>query len=197
MVIVTKHHAKRGKKLLYWDIVLNNYTDEECELVKVVFNKIGNSFVIGKEIGEKGTPHLQCCIKLIKGNYISFVYNKLKEVGLINKDKNCRCSVREGRNMVALVEYCQKGGEIVEMKNVEEFKLEKKISNQEKIRLYINEKVFAEVDRKMKKCLESVYEEESKKMVEWEKYKNKHMRLITDKKWCNYIDYDSEGDSEE
>ena len=99
----------RGPKRFYWDIVCNNYTDGECESVKVIFEDIGDAYIIGKEIGESGTPHLQMMIKLKKGNYKSFLIKKL----------GSRFSIREGRNINAMREYCMKDGDIYSSKNVD------------------------------------------------------------------------------
>lgn len=98
----------RGKKRFFWDIVCNNYTDELCESVKVSFDEIADAYVIGKEIGESGTPHLQMCIKLKKGNYKSFLINRLGK----------KFSIREGRNINAMREYCMKDS-VWASKNVE------------------------------------------------------------------------------
>lgn len=116
----------RGKKRFYWDLVLNNYTDEDCVCVKQIFEEISDAYIIGKEIGsEMGTPHLQMMIKLKKGNYKSYLLNKFKN--------NCvgnRISIREGRNIEALKNYVMKDGEIYAMKNIEA--IEKPMTKEEK-----------------------------------------------------------------
>lgn len=104
----------RGKKRFYWDLVLNNYTEKDCESVKAVFENIGDSYIAAKEIGESGTPHLQMMIKLTKGNYKSFILNKFKETCINN-----RISIREGRNIDAMKNYCLKDGDILIKHNIE------------------------------------------------------------------------------
>jgi len=47
-----------------WFFTLNNYTTEECGSIKEVFEKYGEKYHVGYEIGESGTPHLQGCIQL-------------------------------------------------------------------------------------------------------------------------------------
>jgi len=101
----------RGKKRFFWDLVCNNYTDEDCESVKVTFDDLADAYVIGKEIGESGTPHLQMCIKLKKGNYKSFLINRLGK----------KFSIREGRNINAMRDYCMKDN-VWASKNVERIK---------------------------------------------------------------------------
>lgn len=103
----------RGKKRFFWDLVLNNYTLEECETVKCVFEEFADAYIIGKEVGESGTPHLQMCIKLKKGNYKSFLLGKLGK----------RFSIREGRNINAMREYCQKE-EVWASKNISKIEID-------------------------------------------------------------------------
>jgi len=108
--------STRGSKRFFWDVVLNNYTIEECESVKVIFDEICDAYIVGKEVGESGTPHLQMCVKLKKGNYKSFLINKLGK----------RYSIREGRNIEAMREYCMKGGNILYSKNIDNIKIEER-----------------------------------------------------------------------
>lgn len=42
-----------------WSFTLNNYSDEDYELLKAHLHSTSLKYVIGKEVGEKGTPHLQ------------------------------------------------------------------------------------------------------------------------------------------
>lgn len=170
----------RGKKLFYWDIVINNYNNDDCEIVKVVFENIGSSFVLGKEVGESGTPHLQGCLKLKKGNYISYVYNCLKKGGLINNEGNCKGSIRPGRNMQALLDYCMKDGDILIKHNIEEFVPKKKKSESETIKEYLNTRIFKERDDDLKKCLQDLFGD--KWVIEWAKYVKRNPRL-TDDQW--------------
>lgn len=109
--------STRGTKRFYWDIVCNNYTLEECEFVKVTFDNIADAYIIGKEVGSGGTPHLQMMVKLKKGNYKSFLIKKLGN----------RFSIREGRNINAMKEYCQKDGDIYAKLNVERIQASKNL----------------------------------------------------------------------
>lgn len=134
MVIPQNAHTGRGSKRFYWDLVLNNYTLEDCESVKAVFEEISDSYIIGIEIGKiKKTPHLQMMIKLKKGNYKSFILNKFKYTCIGN-----RISVREGRNIIAMKNYCLKDGDIYAKKNLEAIKQPKKprFKNEDEIRKY-------------------------------------------------------------
>jgi len=160
MVIVTTMPGKqtndRGNKKLYWDLVLNNYTEKECDDVIELFEEIGKSFVIGKEVGESGTPHLQACIKLNKPNYSTYIYNMIKKKGIVNDEGNSRCSIRPGRNIEALAEYCRKGNDIIAEKNMDEFKLIKKMTMQDHLdRLYMD--INEERDQGMYCTLREIY----------------------------------------
>jgi hypothetical protein len=126
MVIPQSTKNTRGQKRFYWDLVLNNYTDDDCEAVKHVFEIICDAYIIGLEVGSKnGLKHLQCCLKLKKGNYKTYILNSFKThtTGL-NLDK--RVSLREGRNIEAMKDYCMKDGVIYSQKCVETIKKKKK-----------------------------------------------------------------------
>lgn len=53
-----------------WCITLNNYTEEEYNYTKNTANTKGWKYIIGKEVGEQGTPHLQIYIE--SKNAVSF-----------------------------------------------------------------------------------------------------------------------------
>ncbi len=117
----------RGKKKFFWDLVLNNYTLEECESVKVILEEICDAYVVSKEVGDEcKTPHLQGCLKLKKGNYKTYLVNKLGK----------RCSFREGRNINAMRDYCmglddKPNSELWISKNVERIKLDRRRTHDE------------------------------------------------------------------
>lgn len=107
---------KRLGQSKYWCFTLNNYTEIELDLIIVACKNENYKYVIGKEIGEKGTPHLQgyiSCEKRIRAN---------------EKFKNKRihweiCKGSEEDNYV----YCTKGGDfITNIKKNRQLKLIKK-----------------------------------------------------------------------
>lgn len=51
-----------------WCYTLNNYTDQELELVK---NLTTSKHVCGLELGENGTPHLQGCITFVSSHRLA------------------------------------------------------------------------------------------------------------------------------
>lgn len=86
-----------------YDFVINNYTDDElCQLIATI-QSIAKKAIVGKEIGESGTPHLQCYISLTK---------KLRITQLTALPGFTRASVRECRNESALIQYCVKGNNV-------------------------------------------------------------------------------------
>lgn len=87
-----------------YDMVVNNYTDDEYQKVCQTFRAIGKKYVIAKEIGESGTRHLQCYISLRKKERITALH---KMEGLE------RASFRKCRNEQALIEYCMKDGDFI------------------------------------------------------------------------------------
>lgn len=143
----------RGQKLFYWNIVWNNYTNEDCKFVKEVFREIGDSYVIGKEVDTSETQYLQMMIKLKKGNYKSFLTNKLSNKFLIIKYGN----IEEMRK------YCTENDNIIEMKNIIEKDLENNILKKKLIKLDLEnnilKKELEKVDLEnniLKKTLENI-----------------------------------------
>lgn len=57
----TKPKPERDIQGRRWCLTLNNYTDEEYETLRQEFSKF--PYVIGKEVGECGVPHLQCYVE--------------------------------------------------------------------------------------------------------------------------------------
>lgn len=83
--------------------VLNNYSDKEYEHLKVVTQKC-ERFIIGKEIGESGTPHLQMYIEF--KNAIAF--NTLKGWNERVHWEKAKGNIKENYN------YCSKDGDFVQ-----------------------------------------------------------------------------------
>ena len=88
-----------------YDFVINNYTDEVVCQLKLLLPKIAKKAICAFEIGESGTPHIQAYISLIK---------KERMTGLISKYPECfaNASFRPCRNEQALIDYCQKDGNV-------------------------------------------------------------------------------------
>jgi len=87
-----------------YDFVVNNYTETEVCQLKEHLPLLCKKALVGKEIGELGTPHLQGYISLKRKERITGLH---KVAGL------ARASFREVRNEEALINYCAKDGEII------------------------------------------------------------------------------------
>lgn len=55
----TKPLPKQVSPAKKWCFTLNNYTDDECSSISSIVPKVCSRYVVGKEVGEQGTPHLQ------------------------------------------------------------------------------------------------------------------------------------------
>lgn len=87
-----------------YDFVINNWTKQEFSDLCQTLDKICKKAVVGSEVGEKGTPHLQGYISLIK---------KERIVNLRLRPGFARASFRKCRNEEALIDYCQKDGVVL------------------------------------------------------------------------------------
>jgi len=87
-----------------YDFVINNFTEPELCQLCLTIKDIAKKAIIGKEVGEQGTPHLQCYISLKK---------KLRISELTKLAGFERASMRECRNESALIDYCKKDGAVV------------------------------------------------------------------------------------
>jgi len=95
----------KGIQQYKYDFVINNYTADEVSQLKRILPTIAKKAICAFEVGESGTPHIQAYISLIKKERIT---------GLQNKYPGCfsRASFRKVRNENALIDYCQKDGEV-------------------------------------------------------------------------------------
>lgn len=85
----------------------NNYEDGDIEKIKA-WDGIAYG-VIGKEVGESGTPHLQGYIKLAKRSALKTVTDKLQE--LLGRRPHCE-KTRGSPKQAS--DYCKKDGDFVE-----------------------------------------------------------------------------------
>lgn len=95
---------KRISPSKMWCFTLNNYTSEEMAVMADLFRGINCEWIIGKEVGEQGTPHLQ-----------GFVYFNAKGgTRPMEKVKNKRihwekCKGTKEQNII----YCKKEGNFI------------------------------------------------------------------------------------
>ncbi|AET73220.1 replication associated protein [Phaeocystis globosa virus 12T] len=80
-----------------WCFTLNNYTNEQYSSIVLLFNSKATTYVIGDEVGEQGTPHLQ--------GYVEF-RDKLRPLNLF-EFKGIHWEKAKG-NKDANIAYCSK-----------------------------------------------------------------------------------------
>lgn len=85
--------------LYKYDFVINNYTENEVFQLKTSIQKLAKKAILGFEVGESGTPHIQGCI---------FLLRKMRIVALTSKAGFERASCRAIRNPQACEDYCRK-----------------------------------------------------------------------------------------
>lgn len=98
----TKPKPKQESDAKMWCFTINNYTEEELNKLVQSLNS-DDKYVIGKEVGKEGTPHLQ--------GYIKF-YRKCRLTALKKLNERAhweKCKGNEKDN----VKYCTKDGKYV------------------------------------------------------------------------------------
>lgn len=99
----TKLTPKQDSPARMWCFTFNNYTEDEFIKLDVALNSNSNKYIIGKEIGENKTPHLQgyCHFsKLIRLSALKKINNKIHW-------EKCKGSEEEN------ITYCSKDGNFV------------------------------------------------------------------------------------
>jgi len=91
---------KRVSASKHWCFTWNNYTDENMEQMEQAFQKGSMRYVIGKEVGEEGTPHLQGYVTAAT----KFRWSSLDLPKTIHWEK-CKGSEKDN------IKYCMKDGE--------------------------------------------------------------------------------------
>lgn len=86
----------------YWCFTLNNYTEEEMVQLETTFKESKSEYVIGKEVGEKGTPHLQ--------GFVSFE-KKQRPMELRGISKRIHWEKTKAGKQ-ANIDYCSKEGNV-------------------------------------------------------------------------------------
>lgn len=87
-----------------WCMTLNNYTEAEYQLI---CNLECNHMVIGKEVGDNGTPHLQCYFNFKRSHRMTALKRTISPRGHWEP-----CIADE-----ASINYCKKDGEFHEVDN--------------------------------------------------------------------------------
>lgn len=96
---------ERGNKRKSWVFTINNYTEEEHDRLRSELPSSTKYFIIGEEIGEEGTPHLQGYITMQTGHTFSQVKDVISQRAFIEPAKGTGADNRA---------YCSKGGKFTE-----------------------------------------------------------------------------------
>lgn len=99
----TLPRTKREAPAKCWLFTLNNYTEEEHGSMIQYFTQSNDSYIIGKELGEMKTPHLQ--------GYVEFKVKK-RFTTLHNLFKRCHWERAKGSKNDN-IQYCSKDGDYV------------------------------------------------------------------------------------
>lgn len=92
-----------------WCYTLNNYTQDEYSHIKDFSELHGKYWIIGKEVGDSGTPHLQGFIQFRRRYNLSHVRDLISSRAHFEA---ARGTARQNR------EYCSKGGRFEEGGNI-------------------------------------------------------------------------------
>lgn len=97
----------RSTRPTRWCFTLNNYTDEEFEHLKIICGNdtIVKYAVIGREVGDSGTPHLQGFVILARSQRLSYMRDVFSPRGHYEAARSVNAIARE---------YCIKDGAFVE-----------------------------------------------------------------------------------
>lgn len=105
-----------------WCFTLNNYTQEHIDWLVPKFQEYCKKYIIGKEVGENGTPHLQGFFKFKVKRRPKSVFEKL--VGVVKKDEGYTLDVNKEKSIrphfekaracdLDQVIYCSKEGSVL------------------------------------------------------------------------------------
>ena len=94
---------KRGGDVVSksWCFTWNNYAEEDIVYLKSWEHDV-SKMIVAKEVGESGTPHLQCAVTWNSAKRWSGVKKLIPE-----------CHFEKIRNPIGAFLYCDKGGEVV------------------------------------------------------------------------------------
>ena len=89
-----------------WCFTLNNYTSEHIELISSIVPALCDKYIVGKEIGESGTPHLQ--------GFVCFK-TKIRPLSKINIPE---IHWEKAKGNDASQNYCGKDGDVILFKGI-------------------------------------------------------------------------------
>lgn len=99
--------SRRDPRSRYWVFTFNNYgEDDERRIVELVEGGDATYLIVGHEIGDSGTPHLQGYIEFAIPKGFTFARNELG-------GPRVHIEIRRGSGLAA-ASYCKKGGDFKE-----------------------------------------------------------------------------------
>lgn len=111
-----------------WCFTWNNYTKENMETIIKRFSAISAHYIVGEEVGEKGTKHLQ--------GYVEFK-GRIRPLSVIDF-KEIHWEVAKG-NQEQNIKYCSKEGS-----SVTNFEMEEEVKVLDEVRFYPYQKWLVE-----------------------------------------------------
>ena len=157
----TKSPTSRDKKQKWWFFTFNNYEDQLGSVAQW-FEQVDAKYVIGEEVGESGTPHLQGMVG----------FKCAKRLSNIRKDEESNLGYNKIhweplRNWKAAYEYCQKDG--VVCKNI--VPKSKKPTWQEQMRINVMQSYdgveWRDWQRDCIRIVESELESRDDRVIHW------------------------------
>lgn len=93
---------KQISPCIRWCFTINNYTEEDISSIVPILREKAKLFIIGDEVGENGTPHLQGYVEFLK---------KVRPLSVFETNKIHweKCKGNRDSN----IKYCSKDGKIV------------------------------------------------------------------------------------
>ncbi|UBR88846.1 putative replication-association protein [Mongoose-associated circovirus] len=100
-------YKKRSAAAYRWCFTVNNWTEEEYGLITSIPRSSVKYLILGKEVGESGTPHLQGFVNFVKKR-------RLGEVKKLPGFTRAHVEVARGTDLENQ-RYCQKGSQYLEI----------------------------------------------------------------------------------
>lgn len=98
--------SKRGRK---WCFTLNNWTEEKYDSITQYIIEASKYYIVGKEVGASGTPHLQGYIEFKSQRSFSSIQKKLMgshiEIAKGNAKSNFEYCSKDGDYITNMVDY--------------------------------------------------------------------------------------------
>lgn len=154
VILVPPNESKVGRKSRRFCLTLNNWTEDEYRNIKSSFEAKAKNWIIGKEVGDEGTPHLQI--------YVDF--KSPREFKTVKNMTSTRVHIEGAKGSVQCNwKYCIKDGDFETNIDADQW-----ISTHERARMLCMEEYKNVVWRPFQQEIISLLEEEpSKRNIYW------------------------------